>query len=63
MSDEWPEGWVSGAEKMSSNARRGSDNKPRMTNDHGILYLVGEHTEGEWLFTEDTLPPHLENHR
>ncbi len=54
---EWPEGWVSGAEKIAE------QKEYRMTNDHGILYLCGEVRDGEWLHTMDTLPPKYQNNR
>lgn len=53
---EWPDGWVSGAEKIAE------EQDARMTNDHGILYMVGDDPrDGEWLHTTEELPPHLEN--
>lgn len=55
MSDEWP------VDNLPVLHR--SEREPRMTNDHGILYLVGEHTEGEWMFTENVLPPKYQNIR
>ena len=64
MSDEWPDEWVSGEEKMAENLPAVyEETEYRMTNDHGLLYLVGEHTEGEWMFTEDVLPPKYQNIR
>lgn len=52
---EWPAGWISGKEKMRTE-------QDRVTNDHGILYLVGDDPrDGEWLHTEEPLPPKYQN--
>lgn len=57
MSDNFPDGWISGAEKQASEKEYG------MTNDHGILYLVGDVRDGEYLQTMEKLPPRLQNRR
>jgi hypothetical protein len=58
MSDGFPNGWITGRQKMNAD-----EDKARMTNDHGYLYLVGEHAEGEWMNTMDKLPPRLQVRR
>lgn len=53
--NKWPGQWISGAEKMAEQQEFG------FTNDDGILYLVGDPREGEWLHMHD-IPTNMENH-
>lgn len=45
MSNDWPDGWVSATQKMSSP-------RARFTNDNGIRCLIGD-TPEEYLFVKD----------
>lgn len=52
------EGWLSGEALRSKQQKEYS-----MTNDHGILYLVGDVRDGEWMNTMERLPPKYQNRR